>query len=450
MGIPTNGYPIPGTLQPVAYRARARNPPLLGDSLDIMDLLVTTYIKSGVTIGFRFYPQTEGYLSGLSSTVCFKITSALNPGECIRLTDGGNTLKVVTFDPITPYRVIGTSLAEVYVRDYASCYIFWTPCLNKVVGISYIGFRLFGGLLDAVGLAPFAPPACALPCQFGTIVSVTSDTAPDAEGKYVYYDANTRGIPGDWINAWQLLKYNGNSGWTVANLSTYAVNVLALEKSFFVRLLPGQLLPIGYRPHFLDEVSGAAELVLVATKPIPPNTSVFISVASDARNCQELDVLWVWTSPDYYLLAGKTVNLRGLGYYGTPRVSVGTVVAAGTWPTSDFEITGFRVFSLSTAATPVDLTEYNVTALLCCDNACPIPEGLVPGFSMPSLPWPCCSSVLLIPPCKAPIEDWECEQLRLAKQCPVAWNCQPAPVFPVFDPCAPPDRCCVCEDPVYW
>lgn len=448
------GYPVAGSLQPVAYQYLKTS----SEDAPIMDLLVTTPIRRNIVLGFRFFPRSEGYLSQCSSTVTFTLRRALRPGSYLRLTDGGKTLVSYSSDPDSP-KVVGNATTPPLIRDFSSCFVFWAPCLNKVEGISFIGLKVPVAYLRSTChcyadddlscdeyLYPLPPPTCVLPCQFAIVVTINTVAAPEV--RYVVYNGTKRGVPAKWIRAWQILKFGGRTNWAQVSQVSYDDFLDSLRATLFLALEAGQLFPIAYRPHTLECPDFPAQLSLVVTEEIPSKAVVWIVPNCSDVNNVRAEALWKWSAPKCETVcAGTVLDLSGLAYKHKPRASVGCIERTGSWPDCDFPITSFTLYAYSENASP-DETIYPVTALYTCSYDCEIPFGLIPGQSMPKLPWPDCASILPVETCSVrPIRDWGCHRLLLASLCPIRWFCQPLPVFRVASLCPEPLNCCCIDSP---
>lgn len=417
--------PVPGSFQPFGVIFSGN----VGEDSDvnvIMTLLVTTRIQKDVVVGFRFYPETESYLSPRSSTVTFVLRSSLKPGQTIQLEDGGRTL--VLLKPLGPSYVLGSSVTPPIVRARASCFIFWVPYKQaQPEAIAAIGF-------DRAVL----PPTCILPCEWATRVNIPVDA--DASQYMVYGSDNRLSIPSAWIHAYQLFKYAGASKWTAVDAVQYDTDVVYFRDNLYVSLVPAQLLPIAYRPHDVENEAFAATLVFVVTECVPARTQVWIVPNCSDENYVREEARWIWTSPECDLVPGSVINLTGLAWRQDPHASVGCIETVGTWPDEDFNITAFTLYSLPRQATN-DNVAHAITALYPCSYACPIPTGLIPGTSMAASPWPDCASILPINFCRS-MNNWKCDRLRLLFLCPARWLCQPLPKFRT----APRKEECACVE----
>jgi hypothetical protein len=402
-----------------------------------MELLVAAPVAvRGGVLGFRFFPQTEGYLSCRSSTVMFMLTKDLTVGSYLRLTDGGSTLLQVstpacdsctTIAPASPDTIVGTSTTAPGIADFASCYVFWTHACSTThpQGVAFVGFALANNVLQ-----PTAPPEHVLPAEYCTVVSTSAVSGESTQ--YMRYAGDPR-IHGSWKHAWRQLKYGGYEDWVLLRASSYADAMASLRLELFVGLEPGQLTPIAYRPHALVDTGFAAQLVVVATAPIPACAVVYIvptltGAGSVSGNIED-GCAWVWRAPSHAPVpVGTVIDFRGLGFNNTaPRASCGTLTRSGMWPDEDFAVHGFTLYNKDAMA---------ITAVYSRGHAFPIPDELTPGFSMPLRPWPTTSSVVPIHMVhQRPIRDWPCEQVRLNHMDPVRWVYQPLPAFRTFNAC---------------
>lgn len=448
------GFPIPGSLQPVGYQFQHSE----ADDAVVMDLLVTSYIKQGIVIGFRFYPQYDNYMSQYSSTVTFCLQANLYPGRYIRLTDNGAKLLLLSDVDSEPDLVLGVALTPPFVQDFASAYVFWTPCLNKMEGIAYIGYNVDtecgatgstgGSTGDHNFLQPCPPPTCVLPCQFATIVSICQFNTLGT--RLVAYNGVRRGIYAQWINAWQLLKLGGRLEWDPPiSDELYIDSMDQLRRTFFVALTPGQLMPIAYRPNVLMEFGTfPAQFALVVTERVPPGAYVWV-----AANCSSVDTVllgptWLWRAPtNCPVHPGTVIDMTNLGFGFVPKVNIGTIETAGNWPTGDFTISSFTVYAFSENVWTLE-NIFAVTALYVCASDCQLPSCLIPGQTTSVLPWPDCASILPIDCYKAgSIVNWGVFRQQLANMTPIPWLCQPLPKFRTLTNCPQKPECCnTCVD----
>lgn len=424
------GLPIPGALQPIAYQYKHQS----DEDAIVMDLLVTSYIKQNVVIGFRFFPRAEGYRSQFSSTVTFCLLTSLLPGQYVRLAKNGSELHLFENADVTAVpKLAGKATTPPFVRDYASALVFWTPALNTVDAIAFIGFRVqvAASAEDAEiaddesaydYLMPVPPPTDVLPCQFSTVVTLYMNVT--SELHLVAYSGKRTGIPGHWIDAWKILKLGGRNEWQPVPQIKYEETIDALRATLFVALNPGQVIPVAYRPYNPLDYGFAAQLSLMVTEAIPPNAYFWV-----APNCSSVDTVrsgpvWKWVAPcDKPVLPGMVIDLTGLGLDKNAHANIGTLYVMGTWPVVDFAITSFTVYAYSENAS-TDATIYPVTAVYTCGSDCHLPLGLTPGQTVSALPWPACGAIIPLD-CTRPVADWGVQRQIIANSQTERWLCQP-------------------------
>ena len=478
-----DGCPTPGSLQTLGIRITEN---WSERSVPMLDALVTSYIRHGIVVGFRFLRQDEDYKSPHAANAMFTLTSSLLPGTFLRLEDSGKSLlSYESLHGIGDGKVVGTSCAAVNVSRNSSCFIFWAPNPALAVeGISFIGFRAEGGL------CALTPSECSLPCEFITIMdlpetktfscdcdcsvstnsssdissSQTEDSSTDSssstssssfEAKHVSYmvfAGSRRAISGTWVHAWLQFKYAAAGGkWKNSSLHSYDSAVEDLARSLFVCPLPGQLIPLAYRPCAVSEKRDRrdeqeifpAQLAVLVTSPIPPRTNVWIVPNCSNESSVREEALWLWTSPcKAWVPAGVTITYYSLAYDRQPRASIGKISKSGLWPTRRFSIEAFTLYGMarevpsSGACVVSEPLAYAITSVYTCNYGCELPSGLVPGESISSRPWPCHAAVLPVENCRARgiPRDWLFEKLKLLRTSPVRWICQSVPSFRRLEP----------------
>lgn len=427
-----NGYPGAGALLPVAYRVVFLNN-LAQDGDMILDMLITSNISSRVTLGFRFYPATQGYLSPSAINITFTTTVPLVAGNFLRLrfadpVASGLVLEQLTYPtvcepPVEPFTEVATSAIQLTAGiAYRTCFIYWVPQASTTCPSSCAKIQGIAAIASAGEDAePFMPPTCALPCNFSFVPRYDTVT-PDVSQIIVAPQLRVRDA---WVAAWRTLR---TDAWDIVGTST---EVEAVESTAYIAFRQGALLPVAFRPHVAD-TAFPAELALVTTLPIYANSSFCITgVPADPPT-----PFWIWRAPaDVPVIpVGTTIYFRNLGITTsfTPTVNVGTVVRYYTTPT-DEDLSEFTVFSVN----PCDFEENIdiITALYTCSNYGPAPglSVLTPGLTMYGCLWPNEPSILCKKFCGCiPRPGWV-EELMCA---PVArWSCQPVPEWALCNPC---------------
>jgi hypothetical protein len=433
-----------------------------------MDLLVTTDIAAQVAIGFRFYAITDVYTSSRASTVVFNVNRVLSAGGFLRLAYNTTThigMKLLFRPPysdVDSWVEVAYSSSAIGLLNYsgASCLVFYSPSFQSLVGICALTFvrvvRGPGDEDDPITTIGTPPPSCVVPCQFAIEVEYVDyvESPP-----IVFVHAESILPAGAWINQWQLLKW-GPSGtrWRTAVASNSYEEVAAFQQDLAQLVLqPGQLTPVAYRPYEVENGAFGGQWVLVATKPIPAHTTVYIGVNEWREEVCDMNpgqsLAYVWTSPLCLCLApGTVVDLTGLGTafvhasVGTLRLGPDAPGTSTSHPEPIFAYTAYcgRDFSGPEDPLPVVPEPVPVTGTYPCSYRGSIPRCLVLGRDLLALPWPDCPSLLPTSPCHR-VTNWPCEQLALNNGCPSLWTTQPVPAFkPDATECC---RTCCCTTP---
>ena len=431
-----------GALFPVALRVGVTGASLAG--LALLDALVTRPLAAGVYLAFRFYEPSAGFNSPSALSVGFPLPIPVSPGDVLRVKAGpsgtGTALQLVRYGTqCDAASVVVTALAETdtvltpLILGW-SCFLYSVPparqCCTKLEAIAAVG--------ATAPALQFMPPPSVLPCQFA--VAPASDTLPS--GARVAYARLLNGspgasaaLPGDWPKgAWQALRFGPWAYSTDGGNIAFDTGVVAeLESAFYVAPLPGALLPVAVRPHFVG-VPGTAQLALVVTQVIPAGTQVLLSADPTTDAVPQ----WQWTAPTTYDVKPGTVLLWSglclLAGYQTPAANIGTLQYVGDPAAPDADLTDFVVFTAACASRS-RATYRNITAVYTCARPTgdPLPEGLSAGRDMPSSPWPASASILPLNTlcCSAtvPFSAWPCLQITLCNLRPVAWSCQELPHF---------------------
>lgn len=399
---PATACPSAGSLLPVAYSTSLE---------EVMDLLVTREIAAGVALGFRFYPQNDGYMSFASSAVSFILNTSLAAGNFVRLLRGAAGGMVLQWrESGGAFATLGLASTLPNIGANYSCFIYWAPNFQTLSGVASIG------LVDG-GVDPIPPPPEALSCAYQIIADV-----PTGTNNYIYYNsaANRRAIPADWPKAWQVLKWG--AGWTAAEDpgTAYDTTVYDAEEELYIAPEPGQLSAIAYRPYDSVGAPGfGGQWAWMATQPIPPGTLVYIKANDWVTGATVLDANWSWTSPSTaYLPAGTVIDITGLGT--AVAASIGTAATIAV-PAGD--LTAFTAYTADTLPTTTP-----ITATLPCAYRGLVPECLVPGLTILARPWPDCSSILALQTCRR-VCDWQVELVRINSACPVRWIIQTLPSY---------------------
>jgi hypothetical protein len=391
-----------GSLLPLAFAPMSESGP-------VMDLLVTKTQGMNVQIVFRFYPQTEGYNTGSSTSVAFYLNDAIYPGQLVRLSiEQGDDL--LYYMHLTSRNIgdatwvtIAAPAPKIAFSPTSSCYVFFATC-KVIESVCAIGL-----IIDSEGSPlsyPILPCEEVLPCQYSILAMTNGINA-------VYYNGN-KSIPGDWPNAWQTVRWGGGA-WSTVSVSTFPAVAQAAEDELFIRLLPGQLTPIAFRPYHVDEGTFPGEWAVVVTATIPPGTVV--SLWCNNWSTAVLLTPWYKWTVSKELSPGDVVKFGNLGGTFVPWATHGILtVNSGYQSTKD--ITAITAYC----------GEYPVTGTYTCDYRDVIPTEFIPGVSIQLKPWPVTPSIICTDTCKR-ICDWSVEQLYINRGDILRWIYQTLPSY---------------------
>lgn len=394
-----------------------------------LDFLVTRHFSAGTAFALHFYPSTAGYTAQSGSTVMVVTSAALYPGGFVRylytVDDGVRVLARPS--GTTTWQIVAVALSPPSMSDAGNVLVSWCPAYGALQGMCFLGL--------AEGAVP--PPPSVVPLQFQIIVPSGPDTS------YVLAFMHRTGIPGRWLNAWQLLKW-GNlvPTWDAAIIpaaDNYTVAVDGVEAQLFIAPNPGALIALGYKPYDSDVAPGfSGMLVLVATTLIPASTSVDIVVNEwyepSPTSSAPIVPNYVW-STDVDIPAGTVISWVGFGGIGALRATHGRLIAGGDPVAGDTTvINAFTLFTSEQVSSAGDTRTvvYPITGVYPGAYTAMFPAGLVPGVSMLATPWPDCGSIIQPGGCGPTprVCNWACEALALSNACPVRWTCQFVPSFP--------------------
>jgi len=416
--------PPPGTagaLMPVAFWVRTV--PSSADLVPVMDLLVTQCVAAGTVVGFRFYPLDEPYNSPFSSAVSFPVTRILKPGAYLRLqwTGSGTGMELLYRTTIDgDWARVGVASTPPAFANYASCMVYFAPCYQTVDAVSAICISVanLDGELLFTGVQP---PVCVLSCQYVVAVQVDVDWLGEEVEPVVMVAADgvRGGVPGAWGAAWVVLKWG--RPWVPYTLLALQEGQVGLSVGLYLALVPGQFLPVAYRPYSPDLPAFGAQWVLVATRPIPAGATFAICVTDWVEGIipADRDPAYLWTAT-CDVCAGTVIDLTGLGRPGCAAATVGTIEEGSGAPDGTLPLTAF------TAYVPEDGA--GITATYTCAYLGDVPGCLLPGTSMAAVPWPDCATILafLTAPAGLTARDW---RTRILTSCFQAWIIQPVPTF---------------------
>jgi hypothetical protein len=408
-----------GFLQPVAYAPQTSgiaNGP-------VADFLVTDCIRAGTLVSFRFYPQAADYLSFMSSTVSFVLAVHLTPGMFVRLTNNtADSTMTLTYRaaptptvPTSTFNLASSVSNAIVFSPTSTCYVF----LQNDCPVCAIG-------IESGGYTPIFPPV--LPAQY-TVTAIV-DT-PSADNWYVYFEPSetvSYYIPENWRNAWQTVrpKFAWAQVYNPDAPASYDSDVRAAEDALRIRLTPGQLTAIAFKPYAVGGAAGVWSVLI--TSAIPANTQVQFSPTnwSDVLAAVAVDDpipdLYTWSSGEQPLPAGTVVTFQNLGGLYSVCVSVGTVTVANGTSVAIVALTAFTV--QEGGLCPL----YPCAATYTADYDDEIPAELLPGVYIRKNLWPSGASILSSAPAYC---SKECNPTILSMTanatCLSKWITQPTP-----------------------
>lgn len=425
-------YSLQGAIMPVAYAPNNRD---ASDPAPILDALITQEFGPGTVINFRLYPHSENYQSTLAANIAFVLNVHLYAGYFIRVSvDEANAQTILEYRPQGGLAWISAAgpTYQVAIPTDATCYI--TVVQNaggcgrgEVYPVSAIGFKIADGTSY---IEPLFPSSCILECEYALVAIIS------ARERWVYYSGNTSAnfsIPGNWAEAWQILRQCLVDWWTQDTYpAVYNSAVNAAEDKFFIRLLPGQIMPIALRspvPASFGEGYYCGQWAVVVTTKIPCSTIVYFRCNGWDEDSTDADAWLEWTTPtDQDLCPGTVVSFTNLGST-TPRASKGTLVNGPAITLSDpfQDIVAITAYSSKTIGI-FNTRTYPITGTYTCAYYGPLPYQLVPGVTIPSRLWPACPSIVSMAHCKR-VCDWLQQQAIIANAYPVRWITQPLPSY---------------------
>ena len=437
------GCPRPGSVLVSAFLCPlpGEEPGPIANDTPVLNALVTTPLKRGTVLGFRFYPHAENYTSVAASAVTFTLGFDVVAGSSLALRSTPDsyayTGMLLYSRPPGPDGIatlLGTAGSRPVLSVRSSVFVYWAPCYSRIEGISALGMM---DTTSELPTPPVMPPQAFVPCKFA--LTVPDAAAGDATAKFVYCVAAA--VPGSWTHAWQVMKWHIAANWAVEANAGYVANVDAAEVRRFVQLQPRQLMAIAYKPYEYDQAPAfSGQLVLLVTSTVPAGTTAYIR-GGDWSTTDGLGAHWAWTAPPACaLLPGTVVDIGGLRPGAMPTVNIGTIVQGNLVPAATDSFAAYTVFA---AQSPPDVTGFMpVTGVYPCSYTGEVPAPLTPGVSILENPWPDCAAILGTSCCYR-VASWECFSLQLVQRaCPLRWLCQPLPTFVTTGPCADPSACC--------
>jgi len=389
-----------------------------------MDLLVSRCVGCGTQVAFRFYPHSEPYQSPLSTTVSFNLRMPLPAGSFLRLAENVDVAQMVLLWR-QQWEASWTAAADApsaWVPRPASPSVFVSFCTPatscKPVTVSAV---------CALGIAlpaspPTFPPECVLACRY-------SITAASAEPTPAFVYSPGQRVPGHWDAAWQTLRWAG--GWATG-VANYAATVELAENNLGIQVLPGQMVPVAFRPYDVvlnPQFPAAAGFVV--TSCIPAHTVVQVWCnAWDAGNAAS--TAWLtWTAGNQDVPPGRVVAFYRFGGDRAPLATCGTLTNGATFlPLSS-------IHSLTLFARTASGTVLPCTGIYTCAYTGVVPVPLQTGQSIREAPWPNTASIACVDVC-ARTPDWPGKLNRV----PLArWVDQPMPGSVVVTPCIEPRAC---------
>lgn len=404
-------WTVLGFLQPVAYAPQTSGV----DTGPVADFLVTDCIRAGTVLSFRFYPQAEGYLSFMSSTVSFVLAMNLSPGMFVRLTNNSDSTMSLVYRvaPDLTFNLASSVSNAIVFSPTSTCFVFLqNDCPVCAIGIESGGFE------------PIFPPV--LPAQY-TVTAIV-DVSPPVTSWFVYFTPSATVsyyIPACWKNAWETIR--PKFAWTQVSNPTapasYDSDVRGAEDLLRIRLVPGQLTAIAFKPYTIGGAAGVWSLLVTAA--IPAATEVqfsptnWSSVLADIAASAVIPDLYNWYSGSQPIPAGTVVTFRNLGGPYTVCVSVGTV---------DVENGTTAPIPALTAFTVEDKLVYPCAATYTADYDDEIPVELLPGVYIRKNLWPSGASILSSAPAYCSAEcNFTILSMTANATCLSKWIAQPTP-----------------------
>jgi len=439
---------VHGTLLPVAFAPGAPAGTASAPQ-PVMDCLVTRVLAAGTQLVFRFYPQADGYLSPLATAVGFVLGVAVFPGMWIRVAVSDTQMLLSARASGGTWMPAAAPSLPCGYPPNATCALFLLPsgsgnaCGGPGACVSAIGQPSSPGELP-----PVFPPSSVLPCQYAFTMGATSSSSPVTMG---YFQRNPTtldsGVPGEWADAWRLLRWS--AGWGIGDLGahTYDALVTPVEDAVYIRVLPGAWVPIAFRPYTVPPTDGCtpwfAVWAVACTLPIPGNTTVSLS-ANNWEDSTPSAPWFSWTAPETGVPAGTVLLFQNLGSLTRPTVTCGSVeTGSGFLPNTD--IHAITAYSYNPGTDSGDA----VTGTYTCSYAGVVPPVLVPGVAIQGTPWPDCPAI-------ADLLRWEgCRGVQdvlgvplvpwVTQTCPSSFRC-PVPACAGTGPCAIETRKARCSN----
>jgi hypothetical protein len=433
-GCATSGCETQGALIPIAY-----SPYATGASAEepILDLVATRSVRKGAQLAFRFYPQTEGYMSANSVTLSFILTQNLFPGRLLRLT-------VDT----TP----GNDFTRLYARVQSQT--IWTqiaaPTGNPIRPVQasvYVFFGQYGECgcgpastspVSAIGIStalslPILPPTDVLSCKYSYTAQVPDNLS--------FARAVDVAVLGNWdFGMWQLAKWGT---WASDAIANYTVGVNLYENNLVLVPTPGQFLPIGFKPYLqnLGVPLQYGQLAVVITRRVDVGTNLWLFPNTWDIAFASTDFGFKWSypmptldppnAPDVIPLAlepGTVLYMSRLGSAGNPVVSIGALIKGGLASTTT-DILNLTLYTIVSPALP-SVVDAN-SGVYTCTYTGPVPRNLTVGEDMRREPWPFAGGIIASvtgSPCIKTMGALHVRE-RLNNEPLVAWIDQLPPAF---------------------
>ena len=382
-----------GALIPLAYSPYAVG---ISEEQPIIDLVATRAVRKGVRLSFRFYAQTEGYLSSNSITLSFVLTQNLFPGRFIRLTVNATSS--------------GNNFTSLYARVQNQT--IWTQIAaptGNPIRPEQANVYVFLGQYSGCGCVPSAPsPVCAIGLSTppgspvlppNEVLSCKYSFAPLYTGVTAFVGLAGIGVQGNWdFGMWQLAKWGT---WENLMISDYVAYVDSVEDALVLESTPGQLLPIGFKPYLqnLGTPLQYGQLAVVVTRRVDVGTNIYLYPnqwnAIDAA--VNYGFQWSYPMPNLDppsvadviplpLEPGTVIYMSNLGTAGNVFVTVGVLIK-GALSSTFVNISNVSLYSIIRQGDVDDGEVVACTGVYNCSYMGPVPRNLTAGEDMRKDPW---------------------------------------------------------------
>ena len=407
---------VQGALMAVAYSPN--QVPADSSGVPVIDLIVTQTIGAGTYINFRFYPLNDGYLSINAVTASFYTTENMNEDTFVRIYKyADKTTFTHRLRGSSEWKPIAASTRPIAIPNWATCFIYFcaksSACkVTSVVPVSAVG-TIVNPAFGTVILPTF-PPCQVLDCKYALLAKIPSVDY----GGYVYYDGGDYSVAGNWSNTWETLRIRGT--WNRSeDYVAYEGIVMSAEDAFFIRLLPGQIVPIAFSKYNQSATVGA-QWAIVVTNLLPRYTVVNIHFNDWSVGILDLGNMQ-WSSPHFDLPPGTVVLFSCIGLPSSVLTVSHGSVTYGTGYTPGNAVYAITAYAASVASGP-----FPVTGTYTCTYTGSIPTELVPGINIHKNLWPDVPTMLALYGCRF-IQSWCAEAILINKSCFRLWVCQQLP-----------------------